>query len=122
MSANVERGEEFGQVCVWPGTLVGGDVDAFVKFMLLELKTRVVYLEEIETLPGKGGPGGRNDLFFAVHEDDIGRFTVPRLSMGIRWIEDAISQANGGNQIYPERIEEYRTWNLDEEDPGETGE
>jgi len=107
---NVPRPDGFHQVCVWPGTIVGEDVEGLVQFMLTEFDTRIVYLEEIKTLPGDGGPGGRNDLFFAVHHNDIPKFAVPRLGLGIRWIEDAIAPVNGGCALYPRRVQAYRGW------------
>jgi len=117
MNKNVERPEEYQQVCVWPGTLVGAEnVQAFVKFMDDDFGTRVLYLEEIETLPDEenGEPvpdtGGRNDLFFAVHNDDVGRFAVQRLMAGIRWIEDVLSEINYHSPIYPERVFGYKSW------------
>jgi hypothetical protein len=108
---------EYTQVCVWPGTVVGNDIAEFESFMKDEFHTRVKYLEEIKTFADKDrrgndvpDTGGRNDLFFSVHSDDIGNFAIPRMSAGIRWIEDAISEVNGGNTLYPERVTEYLTW------------
>ena len=118
----VARNDGFSQVCVWPGTLVGADrVADFEAFMLQEFKARVQYLEEIKTYPdlkdGKivDGTGGRNDLFFAVHHDDIGHFAIPRLTMGIRWFEDAVANINGGNRLYPEYVMEYYSWAKEEQ-------
>lgn len=111
--SNVKRLEQFSQVCIWPATIVGEDkIEEFEKFMLDNFGTRVQYLEEIETFPDKGvkESGGRNDVFFAVHNDDIGKFAVPRLSAGIRWIEDVLDKGNYRNRIYPERVFKYKTW------------
>ena len=106
---------DFTQVVVWPGTVVGAaEVTNFENFILEELGTRCKYLEEILTAPDmkNGYPvedtGGRNDLFFSVHKDDIAKFAVPRLAYGMRWIEDVYG--NGGGDLYPERISEYRSW------------
>jgi len=116
----VERKPEFRQVCVWPGTVVGDEREEFVSSMLNEFGARVAYLEEVETCPDRDsggrcveGTGGRNDLFFAVHRDDIGKFAVPRLAYGIRWIEDVLSEVNGGAALYPERVGQYRCWDPD---------
>lgn len=108
----------FNQVCVWPGTLVGPDqIDEFTSYMLNEFGVRVLYLEEIKTLPDVdscGCPvpdtGGRNDLFFKIHDDDVMKFAVHRLMAGIRWIEDVLSDCNYNSPIYPERVFEYMTW------------
>ena len=108
---------KFTQVCVWPGTVCGLDrIDEFVKFMADEFNgTRVQYLREILTNPdtnSKGlivkGTGGRNDLFFAVHSKDLGKFAVPRLIYGIRWIEDVYG--NGQGHLYPEDVKSYCSW------------
>jgi len=111
---NVERKENYSQVCVWPGTIVGEDkIYDFEKFMIDNFQTRIQYLEEIKTYPDRPGDqetGGRNDLFFAVHNNDIGKFSLPRLSVGIRWIEDVLSKTNYRNEIYPKRVFKYKTW------------
>ena len=114
-SINPVKKEDYNQVCVWPATIVGEDkITEFEKFMLEQFKTRVQYLEEIKTLPDKGKSieesGGRNDVFFAVHDDDIGKFSVPRLEFGIRWIEDVLSKDNYKDKIYPSRVSKYKTW------------
>jgi hypothetical protein len=123
----------FEQVCIWPGTLVVNDspfaktpedqsvltpeerIASFENWMKEEFDTRVKYLEEVKTNPdldksGKPVPetGDRNDLFFLVHKDDIGKFAVPRLRAGIRWYEDVVSYNNHAN-LYPQEIlEKYK--------------
>lgn len=113
----VELNEGFKQVVVWPGTLVEPErVPEFVTFMHDEFGVRVQYLESITTKPDMDkdgdpiiGTGGRVDVFFAVHEDDIsGSFCVNRLIAGMRWIEDVLDNDNG--QLYPSDVKEYRCW------------
>jgi len=111
--ANVERKDSFNQVCVWPGTTLGDStVEQFEKFFMDELNTRIQFLEIIETAPDMEngmpveGTGGRSDILFAVHKDDIGHFAIKRLAYEIRWIEDVY----GNGSLYPERIAEYKTW------------
>ena len=108
---------KFNQLCVWPGTVVGDSKkvqEDFVKFFKDELGVTVKYETEVKTLPDPGDlgmkTGGRNDLFFYIADDDIGKFAVPRLSMGIRWYEDVLG--NGGGKLYPtEVLEKYeKTW------------
>ena len=113
--SNTTTNTGYNQVCVWPGTLVGAErLKEFEEFMAIRFDVRVLYLEEVTTAPDyrNGYPvedtGGRNDVFFAVHDDDIAKFAVARVSYGIRWIEDVY--ANGGGALYPERIAEYQTW------------
>ncbi len=89
---------KFNQLCVWEGTLVGKEeIKSFEKFFKNEMNVRVKYMEEIETLPTPGEPntGGRNDVFFYVHDDDIPKFAIPRLSLGIRLWEDVLGNGNG---------------------------
>ncbi len=113
---NINLNDGFTQVCIWTGTVVGEEVDDFIKLMKDKFSTRIQYLEEILTAPDyeNGKPvedtGGRNDLFFAVHQDDVMSFATARLQYGIRWIEDAVSKTNGGNTLYPERVEQYCSW------------
>jgi hypothetical protein len=97
--------KKFNQLCVWPGTIVGKDqIKDFEKFFKDEMGTRVKYVEEIETLPtpDEEGTGGRNDVFFYVHDEDIDKFAIPRLSMGIRWWEDVLGNGNG--VLYPQEV------------------
>ena len=113
------QSENFKQVCVWPSTCVGLEkVEQFKEFMLDNFKARVEYLEEIVTSPDFKnnqpvlGTGGRNDVFFGVHTDDIASFAIPRLQAGIRWIEDVLDNENldEAPSIYPPRVIAYRTW------------
>lgn len=119
-----QRRDGFTQVCVWPGTILNEagapaspeDAERFEALMLRHFSTRVQYLEEVKTGPDVEnghpveGAGGRNDLLFAVHGDDIGRFAVPRLMAGIRWIEDALAPHNSSAHLYPERLRGYVSW------------
>ena len=102
---------QFNQLCVWPGTVVGKDeITALEAFFKDEMGVTIKYETEVKTLPDETGPGGRNDLFFYIADDDISKFAVPRLSMGIRWYEDVLG--NGGGKLYPtEILEKYeKTW------------
>jgi hypothetical protein len=110
---NQKRLEHFNQVCVWPATFVGEEnQDRFVEFFKKELGTRVQFLEEVKTAPDIAdrhpveGTGGRNDVIFAVHNDDVAKFAVPRLTYGIRWIEDVFGNEDGPS-VYPKRIKSY---------------
>lgn len=93
----------FTQLCVWPGTIVGKDgIDEFEEFMKENFKSRVKYETEVVL------DSGRNDLFFYIHTDDIMKFAVPRLSYGIRWWEDI--HFNKQTNEYPkEFVKKYKT-------------
>lgn len=112
---NVVQRPDFSQVCVWPAVLVGSDsIEEFETFMQTEFDARIQYLEEIKTAPDtlNGFPiedtGGRNDVLFAIHTEDVPKFAIKRLPYGIRWIEDVYG--NGGGDLYPARIANYKTW------------
>lgn len=97
----------YKQLCMWPGTLLGDSTPKDLEnFFLAEMGVRVKYHTEVKTLPdldSSGNPvpesGGRNDLFFYVHDEDISKFAVPRLQMGIRWWEDVIKY-NDNRHLY----------------------
>jgi hypothetical protein len=105
----------------------------FVKFCADAFAgTRVQYLREVETGPDRDdfgraveGTGGRNDVLFAVHEDDIGKFAVPRFHYGMRWLDDVYG--NGHGDLYPADVRDLLCWDSaptgDEyrEDGSETG-
>ena len=110
---------DFDQLCVWPGTTLGNSTPQdFENFFLKELRTRVKYHTEVKTLPdldpnGKPVPetGGRNDLFFFVHKDDIGTFAVSRFPLGIRWWEDVVKYNKNSHLYTPEFLKENPvTW------------
>jgi hypothetical protein len=80
--------------------------------------TRIKYETEVRTLPDVDDygvvipeTGGRNDVFFYAHADDIEKFAVPRLKAGIRWWEDVVGY-NDNSHIYPKDIlDKYKlTW------------
>lgn len=116
MKKIVQRPEEFKQVCVWPATIVGEEQkEEFIEWMKSEFGVRILYLEEIETLPDEGDitgeSGGRNDVIFAIHNDDVMKFAFPRLRLGIRWIEDSFANMERkGNVYYPKYLRGYCTW------------
>jgi hypothetical protein len=122
----------FQQVVVWPGTIVGeANVADFEKFVADEFNgTRAKYIREVYTNPdqnalGEDVPdtGGRCDLLFSVHFDDIGKFAVARLAYGMRWLDDIYG--NGGGHLYPADVRELLCWRAEDneyrEDGSETG-
>jgi hypothetical protein len=105
--------ENFSQLCVWEGTVVGvEEIENFEGWLQLEFGVRAKYCEEVLTLPTEGveDTGGRNDLFFRIHDEDVMKFALPRLTIGIKWWEDVLGNGNG--VLYPEQIlEKYpKTW------------
>lgn len=107
---NIES-EHYKQLCVWPAVQLGDNTpEQFEQFMEENFGAKVRFMEEVITLPGQGGEGGRSDIFFYVHNNDVGKFAVPRLQAGIRWWEDVVG--NKSHTIYPrEIINKYKvTW------------
>jgi hypothetical protein len=110
--------EKFKQLCVWPGTVIGeGSIDKFEQFIMDELGVRVKYLTEVKTLPDLENDkyipdtGGRNDAFFYIHNDDISKFAIPRLNMGIRWWEDVIKYNDNKHLYTKEFLKDHpATW------------
>ena len=107
---------EFKQLCVWPGTTCGEEKEEeLVDWFKSEFNARIKYEGCMITSPDKdeyGKPvkntGGRSDLFFYVHNNDISHFAVPRLSLGVRWWEDVI--LNGSHLVYSNDVlEKYST-------------
>lgn len=112
----------FSQVCVWPGIDIGDDSPDEFESWFKSNGFNVQYLETITTAPDRDangypveGTGGRHDIFFAIADNDVCRFALPRLQMGIRWIEDVLSNVNGYDKspLYPERVFKYKSWEAD---------
>ena len=109
------RTEDYDQLLIWPATTF--DMKKDQKFLQKAMRDRfgikheLVIVGTVETLPGEGGRGGRSDLFWLVHKDDVARFSnIKRLRMGIRWWEDIFY--NNGEGIYPAkfRMDYPRKW------------
>jgi hypothetical protein len=122
LTENVKRRKGFNQVCVWEACVVTKSNEPktpaeFEQFMKENFKSDVQYLEEIKTGPDlkNGQPvsetGGRIDLFFAISDEHVARFAIPRLQFGIKWIEDVLAKGNYRSPIYPKRLFDYCIWN-----------
>jgi hypothetical protein len=109
----------FTQLCVWEGILLGGfTTQEFENWMFDNFGARIKYETELKTLPdldkyGNAIPetGGRNDVFFYAHAEDIPKFAVLRLQARIRWWEDVVKY-NDNSHLYPKEIlDKYElTW------------
>ena len=113
-SLTIHRDKKWNQLCVLQGCLMPkGGVKELVEFFKNDMGVEIKFETEVKTLPDKPGcteTGDRNDIFFYIADDDIGKFAVPRLSMGVKWWEDVLGNGNG--KLYPKRIlETYpQTW------------
>tara|TARA_R100000742_G_scaffold4277_1_gene1633 strand:- start:4581 stop:4916 length:336 start_codon:yes stop_codon:yes gene_type:complete len=105
----------FNQLVVWTGTIVGEDNAKDFENFFKEEGFKVKYVTEYLTLPDENDTtretGGRNDVLFYVHDKDIPKFSVWRLNFGMKWWEDYLD--NGSDKIVPQQVlTQYRYgWN-----------
>jgi len=105
---------KFNQLCVLEGTIMpDGGAKELETFFKDNMGVQVKFETEVKTLPDKPEcteTGGRNDIFFYIEDNDISKFAIPRLQMGIRWWEDVLGNGNG--KLYPtEILNKYeKTW------------
>jgi len=124
MCKSIKLNKDFHQVCIWPGTLIKKfEIEKFEKDIKNHLNTRIQYLETIKTKPDtdrdgfeEKGTGGRSDVFFAVHKNDVANFAIPRLEIGIRWLEDVLAKGNYRCPIYPDHVYNYVSWLVEDID------
>lgn len=101
----------YNQLCVWHGTVMGENtVEELEEFFKENFDTRIKFEREVITNPDLDdlgntvlGTGGRNDLLFYVHDDDIQKFAIPRFQLGVRWWEDVVYY-NDGSHLYSKEI------------------
>ena len=72
---------KFNQLCILEGTIMPESVDEFVSYFKNEMGVDVKFETEVKTLPdvdssgrGVAGTGGRNDIFFYIADNHIGKF------------------------------------------------
>jgi hypothetical protein len=108
MTGNIKLRERFSKVCVMYNICFNNDpkkIKAFERMMKNMLGIRIQYLEEIKIF-SDDEITNRTDIFFAIHDLDVAKFTVPRLKIKIHWLDDVLS-SNYKKKIYPERIFNY---------------
>lgn len=93
----------YQQICVLRG--VSDSLDDLSKLIPETFDVRVQMLDEFRTRAGQGGEGGRRDVLFLIHADDISKFAVPRLEYGISWWEDYL--ANSKSIVPPSIKKKY---------------
>lgn len=110
---------KFTQLCVWPGTILEeNEINDFEEWIKDTFNVRVKYHTQVKTNPDLDennnivpDTGGRNDLFFYIHSDDILHFAVKRLQIGMRWWEDVIKYNDNSHWYSEEFIKEHPpTW------------
>ena len=102
----------FNQLCVWQGVTLSEDqYEDFVDFFAESLNTRIQLMEVVLTNPDldDGEPipetGGRSDILFYVHDEDIEHFAIARLQLdgAPRWWEDVVSY-NDNSHLYDQEV------------------
>jgi len=101
----------YTQLCVLQATTLGETTPKeFEDYWKEEFGVRVKFAEEVRTLQVFENGENRVDLFFYIHTEDIPKFALPRLKIGVRWWEDVLLN-NGGKYYYRETLEKYKpTW------------
>jgi len=103
----INNDNEYDQLCVMQGTTLGDKTkEDFEKWMKQTLNVRVKFAEEVITNGSveREEEGGRHDLLFYVHNDDItASFCTERFKVGIRWWEDVVV-FNDGSYLYTQEV------------------
>ena len=109
----------FQQLCVMQGVIVKeSEIEDFENFFAKEMGVRIKYHTQVKTNPYKDKnrknipeTGGRNDVMFYIHKDDVVSFAVKRMGMGIRWWEDVVKYNNGAYLYSKEFLKSHpATW------------
>lgn len=104
----------FKQLCVWEGcTLEENTTKDFEDFFKDELDVRVQFAEVTITNGSeeRNEEGGRSDILFYIHDEDISKFALKRFEYGIRWWEDVVSYNDGAYRYDSDVLEKYAvTW------------
>jgi len=102
----METENKFNQLCVLQGTILGeNSIQDFEQFFIDNFNARVKFCEEVKTNGSieRNEEGGRNDILFYVHDDDIPNFALNRFAYGIRWWEDVVSY-NDNSYLYSQEV------------------
>lgn len=101
---------KYKQLCVWEGVILGNNSSKDFERIFEEHGFRVKFEALVTTQPdlnNKGNPvpgtGGRSDILFYIHDDDIAKFSIKRLAFGIRWWEDVVGYGKQ-SYLYPKKI------------------
>lgn len=100
----------FTQLCVWEGTVLDGvSPQEFETEMSKLFNARFKFADEVITKGSESRheEGGRHDLLFYVHTDDICSFAAKRFQFGIRWWEDVVKYNDGAYRYNDEILKKY---------------
>ncbi len=114
MKTTIETHNDFAQLCCWPGTTLGDSpAEDFIQWIADDFGVRAKFAEIVITLPDAddttGETGGRSDILFWIHSDDVEKFALQRMQFGMRWFEDVI--LNGGGTIYDDDVARRHPFN-----------
>lgn len=95
---------KYNTVCIWEGTGLGETTVEEFERWFLDNGFRIRFIEEVITKGSKikNEDGGRHDILFYIHDDDIPRLCTWRFLYGIKWFDDVIN--NGNSYRYDKKI------------------
>jgi hypothetical protein len=116
------RNPNYNQVCVaiaFPVKDFDPEFQMFTHFMEKVAQIRIQPLEVVETYPNRDefgmiipDTGGRKDLIFAIHDNDVDKFAIARKLLPIFFIEEALGRLAGKYSIYPTRLRGYVSFGI----------
>lgn len=90
--------KNYNQICVWLGVVVKNANEPMTEKefekLMLDMGYQVNYIDEYKTLPDHTGEGGRNDVIFSLHKNDVNKMVSDRFTKfggEIKWYEDYVN-------------------------------
>jgi hypothetical protein len=98
-------------LCIWPGTIIGdSSTDEIVEWFRENFRTRIISVEEIQSLSILDDGSYRNDMIFRMHVDDVPDFVIPRLRTDIKWWGDWVEGLGHRKDYTDFQIDRYRRY------------
>ena len=106
--------KNYKYIMVAPACYLGEDKPEDFERVFLKIDTRIRFLEEVVTIPDKDengnnieGTGGRRDILFAVHKDDVNDFMPLRFALTVYPWNDWIKYNRHSKEYSKEILERY---------------
>ena len=93
---------KFNQVCIMQGTIFAENENEFIDFFKNQFGVRIKLIGQFDTTMHYENGEVQKDLAFYVHDEDIKKFAISRFEMGVRWLEDVMSN---NPYLYPNHRE-----------------
>lgn len=94
--------QSYNQLCVWQGVTLASTTPEQFEKAWKEMGFRVKFSEEVKRVCSN-----QSILLFWIHDEDVMRFAVLRLKMGIRWWEDVVKYNNQKDWFTAETLKKY---------------